>query len=113
MTDPISVGMLVASALSLGAEAAAKTEVSEIAKDAYNELKSKISIWAVNEVSDLEKTPGSDKRKLIISEIIDGLPYKHRDELRFLALELLENPPAANAKLRAAAMAMPSPERTY
>jgi hypothetical protein len=35
------------------------------------------------------------------------------ESLEFLALELLENPPAANAKLRAAAMAMPSPERTY
>jgi uncharacterized protein (DUF1778 family) len=42
-----------------------------------------------------------------IIEAADHIKLSERDSLR--VLELLENPPAANAKLRAAAKAMPSP----
>lgn len=42
-----------------------------------------------------------------IIEAADHLKLSERDSLR--VLELLENPPPANAKLRAAAMAMPPP----
>jgi uncharacterized protein (DUF1778 family) len=43
-----------------------------------------------------------------IIEAADHLNLSERDSLR--VLELLENPPPANARLRAAALAMPSPE---
>ena len=43
-----------------------------------------------------------------IIEAADHLKLSDRDSLR--VLELLENPPPANAKLRAAAKAMPSPK---
>ena len=42
-----------------------------------------------------------------IIEAADHLKLSERDSL--LVLELLENPPPANAKLRAAALAMPLP----
>jgi uncharacterized protein (DUF1778 family) len=43
-----------------------------------------------------------------IIEAADHLKISERDSLR--VLDLLENPPAPNAKLRAAAAAMPSPK---
>jgi uncharacterized protein (DUF1778 family) len=43
-----------------------------------------------------------------IIEAADHLNLSERDSLR--VLELLENPPPANARLRAAALAMPSPQ---
>jgi len=42
-----------------------------------------------------------------VIEAADHLKVSERDSLR--VLDLLENPPAPNAKLRAAAAAMPSP----
>ena len=42
-----------------------------------------------------------------IIEAADHLKLSERDSL--MVLEMLENPPEANAKLRAAAMAMPTP----
>ncbi len=44
-----------------------------------------------------------------VIEAADRLKLSERDSLRVLAL--LENPPAPNAKLRAAAAAMPTPAR--
>jgi uncharacterized protein (DUF1778 family) len=44
-----------------------------------------------------------------VIEAADRLKLSERDSLRVLAL--LENPPAPNAKLRAAAAAMPDPAR--
>ncbi len=43
-----------------------------------------------------------------VIEAADRLTLSERDSSR--VLELLENPPPANARLRAASMAMPSPE---
>ena len=43
-----------------------------------------------------------------IIEAAEHLTLSERDSVR--VLELLENPPTANARLRAAAMAMPSPK---
>ena len=58
MTDPVTVGLLVSGALSLGAEAA-KSAVGEVVKDAYRALKTKMAIWAAGDVTELEKTPSS------------------------------------------------------
>jgi hypothetical protein len=44
VADPITVGVLVAGALSLGGEAV-KTAVGEVVKDAYKALKAKLAGW--------------------------------------------------------------------
>ena len=58
------------------------------------------------DLTDFVLQPALREAEAII-EAADHLKLSERDSLR--VLELLENPPAANAKLRAAAMAMPSP----
>ena len=90
MADPITVGMLVAGALSLGGEAA-KTAVGEAVKDAYKSLKAKLAIWAAGDVAELEKTPRSDLRKAVIAEVVNNLPAKDQHELRGMAQVLATN----------------------
>jgi uncharacterized protein (DUF1778 family) len=58
------------------------------------------------DLTDFVLQPALREAEAII-EAADHLKLSERDSLR--VLELLENPPAANAKLRAAAMALPSP----
>jgi hypothetical protein len=48
VTDPVTVGMLVAGALSLGSEAS-KTAIGEVVKDAYQALKAKMAGWAAGQ----------------------------------------------------------------
>jgi hypothetical protein len=84
MPDPITVGVLVAGALSLGGEAV-KTAVGEAVKDAYKALKAKLAIWAAGDVAELEKTPHSDLRKAVIAQVVNNLPVEDQDELRGLA----------------------------
>jgi hypothetical protein len=88
--DPITVGLLVAGALSLGGEAV-KAAVGEAVKDAYKALKDKLAIWAAGDVAELEKTPHSDLRKAVIAEVVNGRPAEDQDELRGLAQVLLAN----------------------
>jgi uncharacterized protein (DUF1778 family) len=57
------------------------------------------------DLTDFVLQPALREAEAII-EAADHLNLSERDSLR--VLELLENPPEANAKLRAAAMAMPS-----
>jgi hypothetical protein len=87
MADPITVGMLVAGALSLGSEAV-KTAVGEIVKDAYRALKAKLPVGAAGDVAELEKTPNSDARKAVIAEVVSNLPAKDQEELHDLAQAL-------------------------
>ena len=84
MPDPITVGVLVAGALSLGSEAV-KAVVGEVVKDAYKALKAKLAIWAAGDVAELEKTPHSDLRKAVIAQVVNNLPVEDQDELRGLA----------------------------
>lgn len=84
MPDPITVGVLVAGALSLGSEAV-KAVVGEVVKDAYKAVKAKVAIWAADDVEELEKTPHSEPRKAVIAEVVNNLPAKDQDELRGLA----------------------------
>ena len=58
------------------------------------------------DLTDFVLQPALREAEAII-EAADQLKLSVRDSLR--VLELLENPPPANAKLRAASMAMPSP----
>ena len=85
MTDPVTVGTLVVGAFSLGGEAIVKSAVGEAVKDAYKALKTKMSIWAANDVGELEKTPVSNTRKAVIVEAIDRLSQEDQEVLRDLA----------------------------
>lgn len=88
MADPITVGELVAWALSLGSEAIVKSAVGEAVKDGYKALKSKVSVWAPSDVEELEKTPVSETRRAVIAERVDHLSQEHQDALRDLARTL-------------------------
>jgi hypothetical protein len=89
MVDPITVGTLAATALSMTAEAALKAGVGEAVKDAYNALKQKIARWASDDVTALEKAPTSEARKGVIAEIIDQQPEAERESLRILVEALI------------------------
>lgn len=88
MPDPITIGALVAWALSVGGETIVKSTVSEAVKDAYKALKAKVSVWAAGDVEGLEKTPNSHTRKAVIAETIDGLSSEDQESLRNLGQAL-------------------------
>lgn len=98
MVDPVTVGSLVAGALSMAAEAVLKGAVGEAVKDGYKALKEKVSHWAPSEVSALETTPGSKGRQAVVAEIIDAQSEDDRKSLRVLAetmvAKLKESAPA-------------------
>jgi hypothetical protein len=88
MADPITVGVLVAGALRLAAEAVVKGAVGETVKDAYRALKTKLSSWAAGDVDALEKQPASKAREAVIVETVDHLPPPDQKSLRDLAQAL-------------------------
>jgi len=90
MADPITVGVLVVEALRLAAEEVVKGTVGEVVKDAYKQLKSKLSLWAAHDVEALEKQPNSKARQAVIAETVDDLSATDRDSLRSLAQALTE-----------------------
>lgn len=98
MADLVTVGSLVAGALSMTAEALLKGTVGEAAKDGYEALKEKVSRWASGDIVELEKTPSSGPRQAVIAEIIDRQSEEDRELLRALAealvAKLKESPPA-------------------
>jgi hypothetical protein len=89
MVDPVTVGSLVAAALSMTAEAVLKGAVGESVKDVYKTLKEKVSHWASSEVAALETTPSSKGRQAVVAEIIDSQPEDDRKSLRVLAETLV------------------------
>jgi hypothetical protein len=89
MVDPVTVGSLVAGALSMAAEAVLKGAVGEAVKDGYKALKEKVSHWASGEVTALEATPSSIGRQTVIAEIIDAQSEDDRKSLRALAEALV------------------------
>ena len=89
MVDPVTVGSLVAGALSMTAEAVLKGAVGEAVKDGYKALKEKVSHWASGEVTALEATPSSIGRQTVIAEIIDAQSEEDRKSLRELAEALV------------------------
>ena len=96
MVDPVTIGSLVAGALSMAAEAVWKGAAGEAAKDGYKALKEKVSHWGSSEVAALEATPRSIGRQAVIAEIIDAQAEDDRKALRILAETLV-------AKLRESA----------
>lgn len=92
MVDPVTavtVGSLVAGALSMTAEAVLKGAVGEAVKDGYKALKERVSHWASGEVTALEATPSSIGRQTVIAEIIDAQLEEDRKSLRALAEALV------------------------
>ena len=98
MADAVTVGSLVAEALSMAAEAVLKGAAGEAVKDGYKALKERVSRWASGDAVELEKTPGSAARQAIIAEIIDAQSEEDRKSLRDLAgalvVKLKESAPA-------------------
>jgi hypothetical protein len=88
MPDPITIGALVATALSLAGEAIVKAGVTEPVKDAYQALKAKVSVWAARDTAELEKDPSSKSRQSVVAKEVDNLPEADQEALRELA-ELL------------------------
>jgi hypothetical protein len=72
MTDPVTIGTLAATALSMAADAALKGVVGEGVKDAYIALKEKVARWAGGDVEALEKAPASANRQALIAQAVDG-----------------------------------------
>jgi hypothetical protein len=89
MPDPVTLGALVAAALSMGGEATLKGAVGEAVKDAYKLLKEKVSHWAFSDAEALEKTPASTTRQAVIAEIVNARPKEDQESLRVLAETLV------------------------
>ncbi|TPQ32480.1 hypothetical protein C2U70_21700 [Bradyrhizobium guangdongense] len=100
MTDPLTIGSLAVSALSIAAKKALEAGVGEVIKDAYAGLKSKIAEWSGTDLAALEKDPDSKGRQLIVAEEINRQPPEVRTEIKALVLAL-------NEALRKAAEANP------
>ena len=89
MADPVTIGVLVSSALAMAGEALLKGAVGEAAKDGYKALKAKIAAWAGNDVEALEKTPSSVARRAVVAEVIDARSPDEQAEARALAQRLI------------------------
>jgi hypothetical protein len=89
MTDPVTVGALAATALSLAADAVVKGFVGEAAKDIYKALKSKIGQWAGSDVEALVESPDSKGRFAVVAEVVDNIPPADQEEVRRLAQQLV------------------------
>ena len=89
MVEPITVGSLVALALSAATEAVVKGTVEEATKDAYHALKQKLSQLAFGDVQALEKSPSSISKQFVVAEIIDAQSKDNRESLRILAEALI------------------------
>ncbi len=89
MADPMTIGTLVAAALSLGAEALVKGAVGEAVKDGYKALKDVVAHWAAGDVAELEKAPGSRPRQAVLAEAIDARTESEQSALRDMAEALV------------------------
>jgi hypothetical protein len=91
MSDPVTIGYLVAQAVALAAPEILKTSVGEATKDAYKALKDKIAHWAGAEVAALEAAPSSKGKQLAVAELIDDRPEDERETLRAVVQALVEH----------------------
>jgi hypothetical protein len=89
MVDPVTIGALAASALSMAAEAALKGLVGEAAKEAYQALRAKVAGWLGDDLDALEKEPASKGRQLTIAEALDRQLESDQAEVRTLAQRLV------------------------
>jgi hypothetical protein len=85
MVEPVTTGALVAGALAAGAGALAKGFLGEMAKDAYQKLKTMLAPAAATDVDRIEKKPESVAHATVLAEAVDELPEAERASLRALA----------------------------
>jgi hypothetical protein len=90
MSDPVTVGALAASVLAMAAEAVFKSGVGEVVKDAYKNLKDKVSAWPRYDVEALEKAPTSVSRQALIAGEIDRQSREDQADIKRLAMALSE-----------------------
>lgn len=88
MTDPITIGSLVAAAIAAGAAEAGKAVLGQAARDAYDTLKAAASRLLGPAVGMLEAKPDSDDLAAGIAAEVDRQEEAARAELRQLAEEL-------------------------
>lgn len=89
MTDPVTVGALVATALGMAGEAIVKGAAGEAIKDSYKALKGKVAHWAGRDVEALEAAPTSTARQAVVAELVDAQPVSEAIAVRELAERLV------------------------
>lgn len=72
MSDPLTIGSIVVTALLAGSEAMAKGVLAEGAKELYKTIKTKIAAWAGKDVFLLEEVPDSAKLKGTVAAAVDA-----------------------------------------
>jgi hypothetical protein len=90
MTDPVTAGALVASALGVGSATFVKGLITEGAKDLYGQLRSRLVRLSEPAVLSLEEKPESVARQGAITEIVDECGDAEKRELASLARALIE-----------------------
>lgn len=92
MTDPVTmtIGGLVALAVSFAAEAVSKGALGEAGKDIYKALKEKMPQGAGRELATLETAPDSQKTRNALAEIIDRQAQQERNALLILTQQLID-----------------------
>ncbi len=90
MSDPITLGIIAANMLAMGAETVLKTSITEAVKDAYKGLKILLARHAPQEVAALEAAPASKGKQLAVAEVIDEKGGADESEIRRLVALLAE-----------------------
>ncbi len=85
MSDPITVGSLVALAVSTAVQELTKGIAADATKVAYNALKEALSTTAGSEVEALEKAPNSTGRQMVLAELVNAQSKNEKKSLRELA----------------------------
>jgi hypothetical protein len=89
MPEPVTIGVLAATALATAADAVVKGVVGTAAKDAYKSLKDVVARWAGRDVEALEHEPASHARRDVVAEIVDRQSANDRATVRALAEKLV------------------------
>jgi hypothetical protein len=90
MADPVTIGTVAVSALSIAAEALAKGALGEAGKNLYSQLRGKVVSWAVGRLSPAERIPIAAENQRAVAERIDEQPADELAEIRRLLAALLE-----------------------
>lgn len=85
MPDPVTLGTLVAAALSAGAIEAGKAILGATAKDSYEQLKALASRLIGPSATDLEAKPESGARFGVVAEKVEELAPPDQTKLKALA----------------------------
>jgi hypothetical protein len=88
LVEPLTVGALVALALSTATESIVKGVAEEATKDAYRALKEKLSQLNPDDVEALVNSPSSTGRQVVVAELVDNRSKDERENLRALAQSL-------------------------